>query len=33
MNGLHRNIQFTMEMERDSHLPYLDTDIYRRPDG
>jgi len=22
-NCLHRNIQFTMEMERDSHLPFL----------
>jgi hypothetical protein len=33
MTGLHRNIQFTMEIERDSHLPFLDIDIYRRPDG
>jgi len=33
MNGLHRNIQFTMEIERDSHLPFLDIDIYKRPDG
>jgi hypothetical protein len=25
--------QFTMEMERDSNLPFLDIDIYRRPSG
>jgi hypothetical protein len=29
LNGLHRNIQFTLEM--DGHLPFLDIDIYRRP--
>jgi hypothetical protein len=33
LNGIHQNIQFTMEMERDGHLPFLDIDIYRRPDG
>jgi hypothetical protein len=22
-----------METERDGHLPFLDIDIYRRPDG
>jgi hypothetical protein len=33
LNGLHRNIQCTMESERDGHLPFLDIDIYRRPDG
>ena len=33
LNVLHRNIQFTMEMERDGHLPLLDINIYRRPDG
>jgi hypothetical protein len=33
LNGLHRNIQFTMEKEKDAHLPYLDIDIYKRPDG
>jgi hypothetical protein len=32
-NCLHRNIQFSMEMERDSHLPFLDKDIYRSLDG
>ena len=26
-NCLHRNIQFTMEMERDSHLPFLDRHL------
>jgi hypothetical protein len=30
--GLHRNIQFTMEME-DGHLPYLDVDICRQLDS
>jgi hypothetical protein len=30
---VHQNIQFTMEMERDTHIPFLDTDIYGRPDG
>ncbi|GFG37926.1 hypothetical protein Cfor_07414 [Coptotermes formosanus] len=29
---LHRNIQFTMETEKEDHLPFLDIDIYRRPD-
>jgi len=33
MTGHHRNIQFTMEKERDGHPPVLDIDIYRRPDG
>jgi hypothetical protein len=33
LNGFHRNIQFTMEIEKDSHLPFLDIDIFRRPDG
>jgi hypothetical protein len=33
LNGLHRNIQFTMETEKDGHIPFLDIDIYRRPDG
>jgi len=33
LNGLHRNIQFTMEMEGDGHLPFLDFDIYRRWEG
>jgi hypothetical protein len=33
LNGMHQNIQFTMETERDGHLPFLDIDIYRGPDG
>jgi hypothetical protein len=33
LNSVHQSIQFTMEMERDSHLPFLDIEIYRRPDG
>jgi hypothetical protein len=33
LNGLHRNIQFTMETERDGHPPVLDISIYRRLDG
>jgi hypothetical protein len=32
-NCLHRNIQFAMERERESHLPFLDKDIYSIPDG
>jgi hypothetical protein len=30
--GLHNNIQFTMKKE-DSHLPFLDIDIYRKMDS
>jgi hypothetical protein len=33
LNSVYQNIQLTMEMERDDHLPFLDIDIYRRPDG
>jgi hypothetical protein len=33
LNGLHENIKFTMETERDGHLPFLDIDIYCKPDG
>jgi hypothetical protein len=33
LNDLHRYFKFTMEMEKDGHLPFLDIDIYRRPDG
>ena len=28
LNGLQRNIQFTMETEKDGHLPFLDINIY-----
>jgi hypothetical protein len=33
LNGLHENIKFTMETEKDGQLPFLDMDIYRKPDG
>jgi hypothetical protein len=33
LSGLHKKIQFTMETEKDGHLPYLDIDIYRKTDG
>jgi hypothetical protein len=33
LSGLHNKIQFTLEKEEDDHLPFLDIDIYRKPDG
>ena len=33
LNSLHNKIQFTIETEKDGHLPFLDIDIYRRTDG
>jgi hypothetical protein len=33
LNSVHQNVQFTMETERNGQLPFLDIDIYRRPDG
>jgi hypothetical protein len=33
LNSFHQSIQFTMETENQGHLPFLDLDIYRRPDG
>jgi hypothetical protein len=30
LNSIHQCIQFTMQIERKGHLPFLDTDIYRR---
>jgi hypothetical protein len=33
LNGVQENIKFTMEMEREGHLPFLDIDIYHKPDG
>jgi hypothetical protein len=33
LNSVHQNIQFTMEMEKDGHLSFLDIEIYRRPVG
>jgi len=31
LNGIHNNIQFTMEIE-EGHLPFLDIDIYMKMD-
>jgi hypothetical protein len=33
LTSVHQNIQFTMETERDYHLPFLNIHIYRRPNG
>jgi hypothetical protein len=33
INGLHKKIQFTMEIEKDGHLSFLDIDIHRKTDG
>jgi hypothetical protein len=33
LNDIHNNIQFTMEIEEEGHLPFLDIDIYRKMDG
>jgi hypothetical protein len=33
LSELHTNIQVTMEQEEEGHLPFLDTDIYRKTDG
>ncbi|KDR09574.1 hypothetical protein L798_00533 [Zootermopsis nevadensis] len=33
LNSVHENIQFTMETEKDGHLPFLNIDIHRKPDG
>jgi hypothetical protein len=33
LNGLHRNIKFTIDMEKDGHVPFLDIDTYRRSDS
>jgi len=32
-HNIHPKIQFIMETNSNSHLPFLDIDIYRRPDG
>jgi hypothetical protein len=32
-NSVQGNIQFTTEMERNNNLPFLDIDIYHKPDG
>jgi hypothetical protein len=33
LNSVHGNIQFTMKTERDGHLPFLDINMYHKPDG
>jgi hypothetical protein len=33
LNGFRWNTKFIMEMKRDGHLPFLDIDMYGRPDG
>ena len=33
LKGLHSNVQFTMEMERNGQLPFLNIDVYRKEDG
>ncbi|PNF14479.1 hypothetical protein B7P43_G18379 [Cryptotermes secundus] len=33
LNSIQQCIQFTMETETEGHLPFLDIDIYMRPDG
>jgi hypothetical protein len=32
-NGIHKNTQFTMETETDGHIPFLDINVYKKPDG
>jgi hypothetical protein len=33
LNSLHKNIQFTMEIEEEGHLPSLDIDINKKSNG
>ena len=33
LNGVNEHIQFTLEMEADSSLPFLDVMLHHRPDG
>ena len=33
LNGVNEHIQFTLEMEADNSLPFLDVMLYHRPDG
>jgi hypothetical protein len=32
LSSIHENIHLNMETERDGHLPFLDINIYRKPD-
>ena len=33
LNGMHNNINFTMEIEEEGYLPFLDINVYRKRDG
>jgi hypothetical protein len=33
LNTIHSNIKFTMEVEKNNTLPFLDVLVTRRPDG
>jgi hypothetical protein len=33
LNSIHHNIKFTMEVEKNQSLPFLDVLVSRRPDG
>jgi hypothetical protein len=33
LDSIHQSIHFTIEIESEGHFPFLDLDIYRRPDG
>ena len=33
LNGIHSNIDFMMEIEKDRHLPFLDIDVFRKLNG
>jgi hypothetical protein len=33
LNSIYQSIQFTTETESEGHLPFLDLDFCRRPDG
>jgi hypothetical protein len=33
LNRLHKTLHYKMEIEKEGHLPFLETDIYRKSDG
>jgi hypothetical protein len=33
LNGINNNIQFTMQVEEEGHLPFLDIDMYKKRDS